>query len=82
MSKQHTNAEPCELVREIEAAAREVRRKAADDWSSPVSTAYYQCSLELKRIVSRHRARRLCVLCREEEAQLDCASDVLSQGAA
>jgi hypothetical protein len=57
MSEINNSAETCEFVREIEAAAREVRRKASDDWSSPVSTAYYQCSLELRRIVSRRSIR-------------------------
>jgi hypothetical protein len=57
----------CEFINEIEASAREVRRKAGGDWSSPVAMAYYQCSLELRRIVFRHTNKEECAACREDE---------------
>jgi hypothetical protein len=67
MSK--TDITTCEFVLEAESAAREARKKATSDWSSPVSMAYYQVSLELRRIVSRHVAKDHCVACKEDEAR-------------
>jgi hypothetical protein len=73
MSEVNSTPEPCEFVREIEATAREVRRKASADWSSPLSLAYYTCSLELRRIVSRHITRSQCSTCLAAET-LNCAA--------
>jgi hypothetical protein len=57
----------CELVMEAESSAREARKKGDDDWSSPLALAYYQVSLELRRIVSRHVLKGKCAACREDE---------------
>jgi hypothetical protein len=59
----------CEFVLEAEYSAREARKKAADDWSSPLALAYYQVSLELRRIVSRHVAKEECAACRGDETR-------------
>lgn len=74
-SADRNNITTCEVILELESAAREVRRKAGDDWSSPVSMAYYQCSLELRRIVSRHVNKNECAACREDEKQLQAAAN-------
>jgi hypothetical protein len=59
----------CEFIKEVESAAREARNKAASDWSSPLSMAYYHCSLELRRIVSRHVSKDECACCRRDESR-------------
>jgi hypothetical protein len=69
MSVQQLNTTPetCEYVKNLEASAREVRRKAGnEDWASPVSLAYYQCALELRRLVHIHIAKGRCAACRED----------------
>jgi hypothetical protein len=67
MSEVNIAPSTCEFINEIEASAREVRRKAGVDWSGPVAMAYYQASLELRRIVARHIRREQCPACREDE---------------
>ena len=57
----------CEFILEVESAARESRRKAAGDVSTPIEMAYYQTSLELRRIVDRHIRRGQCAACRADE---------------
>jgi hypothetical protein len=69
MSEVTITPSTCEFINEIEASAREVRRKAGGDWSSPVAMAYYQCSLELRRIVSRHINKDECAACRQDESR-------------
>jgi hypothetical protein len=59
----------CEFIKEVESAAREARNKAASDWSSPLSMAYYQASQALRLIVSRHLTKGQCATCRRDESR-------------
>jgi hypothetical protein len=70
----------CEFVLEAESSAREARKKAGDDWSSPLALTYYQVSLELRRIVSRHVSKQECATCREDEARRQAPGCIVDLG--
>jgi hypothetical protein len=53
----------CEFIKEVESAAREARKKAASDWSSPIALNYVQVAVELQKVVSRHVSKGQCASC-------------------
>jgi hypothetical protein len=70
----------CEYVLEAESAAREAREKAAEDWSKPLSMAYAEVSLQLRKIVHRHIQRGQCASCREDETRRGAAASIAGLG--
>jgi hypothetical protein len=65
-----------EIVNEIEAIGMEVRRKANAACQSHVSMAYYQTSLEMRRILHRHIAKGHCAACLADEARRHGAASI------
>jgi hypothetical protein len=62
MSTNTITQNECEVVKQIEAEAREARRKAAIDWESPNAMIYSAVSLALRSAVHRHLMAP-CTLC-------------------
>jgi hypothetical protein len=62
-----TEITTCEFIKEVESAAREARRKGGEDLCSPLAMAYFQVSLEMRKLVHRHITRGQCSACREDE---------------